>query len=310
VMLSVSADFGERLCAATIQRVLMPPQRRNVYWTFGHGECAFDGYDAWGMSDIARDLAREGYRNGRIDLAGEATFTSDCALVIVAGAKEDFSRAELGRIDSYLKQGGRLLVLTSTVEQGGVSTLLPSWGIRLDRQAFAGVRTLSGTDVIVSDFTDHAIAARLKGAQIVLERPVVFSPSAVAEGGTGADRIEFASIAKVGPVAVAAAVERGAGAGRDLAIRPTRIVAVGDASFVMNGQLAARANANRDFFLNCVAYLSGTDASAASGSDAHLLVTGLDRRESRHFVLLTAVAVPLGVSFLLLVGVVRRRRRE
>ena len=173
-----------------------------------------------------------------------------------------------------------------------------------------GAKTLSGTDLIVGEFSEHAISKPLQGSRIVLERPVGFMPSAAAETGTGADRIEFTPLAKAGTAVVAAAVERGVGAGADLSIRPMRIVAIGDAGFVMNGQLAARANANRDFFLNCVAYLSGTDASVASGAGANVLTTGLDRAARIRFATLVAGGVPFVVFLLLLVVAARRRRRS
>ena len=152
-------------------------------------------------------------------------------------------------------------------------------------------------------------AIPLAGSRIILERPVGFMPSAAAEAGTGADRIEFTPLAKAGTAVVAAAVERGVGAGADLSIRPTRIVVVGDPGFVMNGQLAVRANANRDFFLNCVAYLSGTDASVASGTEEDALVTGLDRAGRVRFASILAGGVPLALFLALFAVAVRRRRR-
>ena len=307
VVLPLSGGFDERICASSIQSLTMPPQRRNVYWTVGHGETANDDYGTFGMSDIARDLAREGYRNLTIDLAGDAQIPSDCALIVVAGAKEDFSRAESGRIDSYLRAGGRLLVLVATADSGGVASLLPGWGLRPSPASAAGAKTLSGTDLIVGEFSGHAISRPLQGSRIVLERPVGFMPSAAAETGAGADRIEFTPLAKAGTAVVAAAVERGVGAGADLSIRPMRIVAIGDAGFVMNGQLSARANANRDFFLNCVAYLSGTDASVASGTEANVLFIGLDRAGRFRFAAVLAGAIPLFV-FLVLLSVAARRR--
>ena len=309
VILPLAEGYGERICASSIQSLTMPPQRRNVYWTVGHGEAASEEYGTFGMSDIARDLSREGYRNMPIDLAGDAQIPSDCALIVVAGAKEDFSRAEAGRIDSYLRAGGRLLVLLATADSGGVASLLPGWGLRPSLVTTTGAKSLSGTDLIVGEFSEHAISKPLQGSRIVLERPVSFMPSAAAETGTGADRIEFTPLAKAGTAVVAAAVERGVGAGADLSIRPMRIVAIGDAGFVMNGQLAARANANRDFFLNCVAYLSGTDASVASGAETNVLTTGLDRAARIHFAAVIAGAVPF-VVFLLLMAVAARRRRR
>ena len=309
VVLPLADGYGERICASTIQSLTMPPQRRNVYWTVGHGEAARDEYGAFGMSDIARELAREGYRNVAIDLAGDAQIPSDCALIVVAGAKEDFSRAESGRIDSYLRAGGRLLVLLATADSGGVASLLPGWGLRPSPATTAGAKSISGTDLIVGEFSEHAISKPLQGSRIVLERPIGFMPSAAAETGSGADRIEFTPLAKAGTAVVAAAVERGAGAGADLSIRPMRIVAIGDAGFVMNGQLGARANANRDFFLNCVAYLSGTDASVASGAEMNVLSTGLDRATRGRFAAIVAGAVPLVVLLLLMAVAAGRRRR-
>ena len=307
VVLPLADGYDERICASSIQSLTMPPQRRNVYWTVGHGETSSDEYGTFGMSDIARDLAREGYRNMPIDLAGDAQIPSDCALIVVAGAKEDFSRAESGRIDSYLRAGGRMLVLLAAADSGGVASLLPGWGLRPSQVSIAGAKTLSSTDVIVGEFSEHAISKPLQGSRIVLERPIGFMPSAAAEAGAGADRIEFTPLAKAGTAVVAATVERGVGAGADLSIRPMRIVAIGDAGFVMNGQLAARANANRDFFLNCVAYLSGTDASVASGAGANALSTGLDRAARARFVAILAGGVPF-VIFLILLAVAARRR--
>ena len=309
VVLPLDEGYGERICASTIQSLTMPPQRRNVYWTVGHGEAARDDYGAFGMSDIARELAREGYRNVAIDLAGDAQIPSDCALIVVAGAKEDFSRAESGRVDSYLRAGGRLLVLLATADSGGVASLLPGWGLRPSPATTAGAKSISGSDLIVGEFSEHAISKPLQGSRIVLERPIGFMPSAAAETGSGADRIEFTPLAKAGTAVVAAAVERGVGAGADLSIRPMRLVAIGDAGFVMNGQLGARANANRDFFLNCVAYLSGTDASVASGAETNVLSTGLDRATRGRFAAVVAGAVPFVVLLLLMAVAARRRRR-
>ena len=59
-VLSLKEGWGERACASTIRRLMTPPARRSVYWTTGHGEASFEGYGAFGMSDVGRDLSREG----------------------------------------------------------------------------------------------------------------------------------------------------------------------------------------------------------------------------------------------------------
>ena len=211
VVLPFDEDCGERACASAIRQISSPLQRRNVYWTVGHGESSFGSYDAFGMSDIARELHGEGFHNENIDLATASQVPGDCALILIAGAKDDFSRVEIGRLDSYLRGGGRLLVLVGSASSGGVSSLLPSWGIRPSDVRIKDAKTLSGSDVLVSDFADHPIAALLKGSRIVLERPVSFSPSAVVGKGSGADSIAFRSVARADSSVVVASVERGGG---------------------------------------------------------------------------------------------------
>jgi len=307
--LPVDDGLGERQCASTILRLTMPPQRRSIRWTRGHGEVAFDDYGAFGMSDIARELSRDGYHNQPIDLAVDAQIPSDCALIVVAGAREEFSRAEISRLDAYLRQGGRLLVLMNADESGGVKALLPAWGLNI-AQLKGFVKTVSGSDVVVSDFADHPVTAPIRGMSVLLDNPVAFTPSSAVETSASADRIVFTCLARTGSECVAAVVERGAETGADLDFRPTRIVAVGDAAFVMNAQLAVQANANGDFFMNAVAYLAGSGALTASGRDRELLVTGMDRAERRRFAVMGAVVVPLVVTVFLALVAFRRRRRE
>ncbi len=306
VVLPLKDGCGERLCASTVRRLTTPPPRRNVYWTVGHGEAALDGYGLYGLSDIARELAREGYRNAPLDLS--SAIPSDCALVVLAGPRDALSRIELDRLDTYLRAGGRLLVLLGPSEDAGLAALLAAWGVKTAASvSLVGAKTLSGSDVIVSDFADHPVSVPLRGSRIVLERPSALAPSAAALTGAGADRIGFSALASLGDAVLAAAAERGTGAGEDLAIRPTRLVVVGDATLALNGSLAARANANRDFILNCVAYLSGTDVSGASGTEAGIIVSGLDRATRARLAVVTVGGVPTLV-FLLLAGATLRRR--
>ena len=310
VVAPLADGFGERTCASAIVRLGMPPQRRVVYWTQGHGEASFDSYGDFGFSDIARELVRDGYRNKPIELPDNSQIPSDCALIVVAGATHDFSRAELGHLDAYLRSGGRLLVLLGSAESGGLASVLSGWGIKTSDSAIAKAPTLSGTDVVVSDFSDHPVSGPLSGSQIVLEHPVSFVASAAAsESGAGVDRISYSELARVAGHCVAAASERGAGAGDDVALRPTRIIAVGDASFALNGQLEARANANRDFFLNCVAYLSGSAAVGEAGTLAERLVSGLDRDGRARLLVFSSVVYPSAVFAALALLVMFGRRR-
>lgn len=307
VVLPLDDTFGERSLASALLRVTLPPQRSAVYWTRGHGESSFSDYGASGASDLARELSRDGYRHLPLDLSADAPIPSDCALILVAGPRADFGRTETARLDAYLRQGGRMLLLANLSPQGGLASMLSAWGLRAGDPP-VGARTLSGTDTIASAFSTHPAVAPLAGVQIVLERPTGFLPSAAAAAGAGADSVTFTPLAHAGGACVAAALERGGGTGDDLALRPTRVIAVGDALFAMNGQLRAHGNANRDFLQNCIAYLAGSGALMAGGDAAGALVTGMDRPARLRFALVSSVFLPAAAGLLLFVLFYQRRR--
>lgn len=309
VTMPIGGGIDERRVASAISRFMKPIQRQVIYWTQGHSEISYSDYGNWGMSAIARDLAHEGFRNYEIDLANDKPIPSNCALLIIAGAKTDFSRSEIAKVDQFLKQGGRVLVMMDS-EEGGISSILPQWGILASRGVFKNARTMSGTDVVVDEFSSHVISEPLQGSQIVIDKPIVFERSSAAKFDGAADKLEFSSVAMLDDKTLVVAVERGALLGQDLAIRPTRIVVIGDASFALNAQLATRKNANRDFFLNAIAYLAGSDTAVGSGQEWNQFVTGMDRRTRVNFTFLSAVIVPGVVFILMMLAVARGRHRR
>lgn len=315
--LGMDEEYGERIFASMIERIAVPFHRSCVYWTCGHGEASFEDYDQEGLSDIARDLSLNGYDNRMINLADPASVIGeDCALVVVAGPSKDFSAGELERLRLYMdghsqnSEGGRVLVLADSAELRGLANFLSFWGIRPEDGAPSDAGTMSGTDVVVTGLSDsHPVTRPFKGHQVVLERPLTFSPSSSAtECESGADLKRYRALLTTGGKCVAAAVERGS-SGSDLAIRPSRLIAVGDVSFIMNGGLRAYANANRDFFLNAVKYLSGRDAMTSAGTEADRLVTGMDRRDRAGFAVATAAVFPTVFFAVYALFIVWRRRK-
>lgn len=310
VVLPLAGNLEEQAFASAVQRVTRLPRRSAVYWTCGHGEASFDDYTSSGASDIARELARDGYRNLTLDLAAGTTIPSDCALIVIAGARNDFGRSETARLDAYLRQGGRLLLLANLSRDGGLASMLSAWGLRAAEAPVAGARTISGTDVVATEFAAHPVSSSLAGTRLILDRPVGFVPSAAVTAGTGADSVSFVELVRAGGVCVAAVLERGRGTGDDLALRPTRLVVIGDALFAHNGSLRQRGNANRDFLLNCVAYLSGSGATPSGGRTPGTLVTAMDRSARLRFVVCCAGAVPLAVLLVFGALILAGRRRK
>ena len=109
-----------------------------------------------------------------------------------------------------------------------------------------------------------------------------------------------------GPLTLAVALERGGVEAHDLVLRPTRLVVISDATFVANGALATRGNANRDFFLNSIAWLAGLDTLNAVRTPGNVVVTGLDRDGWLRFGNWTGVLIAVFAGLMLLAA--RRRR--
>lgn len=325
---------GESVCAAAIARLALPFERATVYWLQGHGEVRFDDYDdLHGFSDIARELNRSGFDLKALALPGLSRLPDDCQVLVIAGARYALAPEELTVLDAYLQNGGRLLYLAAANVTTGVERILAEWGIGVQPFFATGPQTLSGHEVVVSSFADHVITRELTNASLVFNDAHCLRALAEPSAPAGADQPKVTLLASTdasgwgeskpdvfprrfdpqiepsGPVAVAAVSERGGNVAKDVAFRPTRLCVIGETDFVMNGMLASRANANRDFFLNAVAWLAGIDMGSAPslGGDA-TLVTGFARRDWIMFMAGAAGVVPFCVFLAFCLASLRARR--
>jgi len=334
---------AESVCASALQRLTSPARRTVVYGTCGHGEARFDDYDpVTGLSGIARELRRDGYELRTLDVAAAAV-PEDCAALIVAGPRTAFSRAEKARLDAWLRGGGRLMVMASAGQESAANDLLADWGARLLPFTVVSPQTLTGANVVANDLGDHVITCALMGSSVVFEGAAPLVPGktastveASAQEVTGtADRITFRALVRTddsawgerdvrvkpwhhdaehgepgGPLVLAAALERGGErVAREVGIRPTRLVVVGDASLVSNGALNVRANANPEFFLNALSWLAGLDAQTASRAPGDMVRIGLVRDGWRHLAVCLVFGFPMAVAGVWLLYLLVRRRR-
>lgn len=323
---------GEMVCAAAIARLWLPYERSVVYWLQGHGEARFDDYDELrGFSDIVREIKRDGFDVKALTLSGLGQVPEDCHVLLVAGMRYAMAPEEAQYVEAFLQRGGRLLFLVAPRVETGLEGVLERWGIRVTTFIAASPRTLSGHEVVASDFADHVVTRNLKNASVVFGYTACLE--AVAEEATGADRPKVTLLVRTdeagwgellpdvfprtfdpqselrGPVALAAVSERGGKVAKDVAFKPTRICVIGETDFVMNGALASRANANRDLLLNALSWLAGIDtATAASvGGDA-TLVTGFARSQWVSFMVVSALAFPACVFLVFCLMSLRLRR--
>lgn len=300
-------DFNESVCASAIQRLSMPVKSETVLFTVGHGEPAIDDLTPSGLGDCVRALRQEGYRVGT-HCSLTSSVPNDCSVLVIVGARTPFSTAELRDIGLFIAHGGRVLVADSGEAESGIRVMLDRIGIVPLADDAVHIGTTDGSDIIISDFGDHAVSAHLHGSAVLFANgarrySVPSAPTANAHG------FSVSALCPSGECAFAVAAEKGAALRSDLAIRPARLVVIGDPSFFLNGALRSRANANRDFLLNSVAWLVGLDVSGAVGVADNVLSVRMDRASRIRFLVYSSVAVPLAVAFVVGFGLRHRRRR-
>ena len=304
VMLPVE-NLDESACASAIQRLSMPTKSELVLFTAGHGEPSIDDSDTTGLSEIVRALRQDGYRVGAFHSV-TSPVPAGCAVLAIVGARTPFSAAELREIGLYLSQGGRVIATVSSNAKAGAMPLFERFGVAMVPEGGAS-RTVDGSDVMVSEFGDHAVSRPLEGSA------VVFAPGTVRFALPKAKevRADGFTVAPLcgGDEPCAVAVEKGAAIQSDLAIRPPRAVIIGDPSFFLNGALISRANANRDFILNAVGWLAGMDVSGSASRTGDVLALQMDRASRIRFFALVVGALPLAVAFLCALAMIRKGSR-
>ena len=312
-LLSVSGAYdpaeAESAVTAAIAR-LSRAEGLEIAWLTGHGEPAFDGTDPLsGFSGLRRALENEGCRLRplTLDVSAEGGGIPDSvgALMIVA-PRYPVTSPERAILLDWLDRGGRLFCALPSSGDAGLGPLLERWGIRFGAWPRTPTRRAEGdaglTDLLAAD---HPVTQELAGrAQLVFGAPRALMTEAVrGVSVTPLVRLEAAPLPNAAAqtnqtVAVMMAAERGGRVGTDLAFRPGRVVAVGEAAFAENRYVLNHATANRDLTVNAMRWLTGLSGSGAR-TGAGVLRIGADARAWRVDFLTVALGVPFALCLLL-----------
>lgn len=194
-------------------------------------------------------------------LVGDSAIPDDCNLLIIAGPQTMLSNSELQKVDQYLAQGGRLLLLLdyrSIQHPTGLEDILRHWGVNVGNDVVQDPqRTISGSDVEVYNFSQHPVVDPLTGMalEMIFPRPV----SKINWQNPPADAPKVEELAFSGPASVLmnerglpprsyplmAAVEQNEVKGLASAHGGSRILVVGDSLLLSNRFIDG--GANRDF---------------------------------------------------------------
>ncbi|MGH7942169.1 MAG: GldG family protein [Limisphaerales bacterium] len=259
---------GEMFFTATLLAITNP-KPFTAYYLVGRGEPSPIDSGNTGYMKFAAILGENYVRLAPLTLLGNSDVPSDCNLLIIAGPKERFSDTELAKINHYISQGGRLLVMLdyfSLRQPTGLEDVLAQYGVNVvadvvqDRQD-----SYSGNDVIVVNFSDHPVVNALKGSelQLMLPRPVapIIDPNARPDAPTVTPLAESSDDsvlygergARPRNYPLMVAVEGQSVKGVANAAGNMRMVVVGDSMFLNNQCIDAAAN--RDFASDAINWL-------------------------------------------------------
>lgn len=290
--------FGEREMTGAI-RYVSTEKLAKAYFTTGHGENS-----ASDMSEAISLMELDAYEVETVVLLQEDAIPEDTDVLVMASPATDINNDELQMISDYLDEGGKLMLMldpdlgTSGDSLDNISSIMEKYGINIANNYVFEANNeyhLSNSPLyLIPRCGDHEITT-----QIGLEEKIVVLPVTRGLGGIDYDedtvtrstlllssakswaRMDLTlttdSVAPSdvqGPIALGFAASRSAGADK----LSSRVVVLGDSSFMVNGNVTAQANA--DLFLNSVNWLlGGRDSEIIAGKVINsntLMVRGSD----------------------------------
>lgn len=124
-------DSAVRLCAESALcaaiRSVTTQQTPSVFLLTGHGEQSLP-------ERFAAQLAAQGYQLSVLDLLSSGGVPADCDCLLVCGAAQDLTAAELSQLDTYLQNGGRLCLFSRYLDES-----TPNWNALLARYGLSAV---------------------------------------------------------------------------------------------------------------------------------------------------------------------------
>lgn len=259
--------------------------KKNIYFLTGHGEPKLDDRENTdGYAAAKEALENENYQVKELLLSTEENVPAEASVVIVAKPQKPLLDHEYQAIQSYLKSGGRLLVLLPSTGGDALKSFLKGWGaevgddIVVDQviRLFAGpslgvepiVDSYSPTHPITRDFKERTIFPMVRSVDARAARDGLEVTSLLQTSSTswaekdvnGIFKQSKASLGpddKKGPVSIGVAVTadlKKIGSDKD---GNAKVVVLGTGDFANNRFI--NIYFNRDFFLNVTNWLVGQE---------------------------------------------------
>ncbi len=263
-----TAFLGETMFTAALLHVTQPKPLKACFLQ-GHGEHRIDDADSLtGYVKFSGLLLQNYVEPHPVSILGTNDIPADCNLLIIAGPRAALTEPELNKLQNYIDQGKRLLVMMNAETAGkptGLEKLLARSGILIGPESIIDPdHTSSGSDVIISAFSRHELVNPILGSGLYMIRPRPVSrihddklaadaPRVQEVAFTGAGARMGLNAADARRYSVMVASERTALKGVISERGAARTVVIGDSYLLANNQLDFLGN--RDFAAALVNWL-------------------------------------------------------
>ncbi|HEV2330310.1 MAG TPA: Gldg family protein [Verrucomicrobiae bacterium] len=168
---------GEMAFTATLLAVTNP-KPFTAYYLMGQGEPSPVDTGDYGYVKFGAVLGENYVRLAPLTLLGDNGVPSDCNLLIIAGPRQRFSDSDLAKIDHYISQGGRLLVMLdyfSLEHPTGLEGVLADYDVNVGGDYVRDMNAREGDGILVTTFNPkQPVVSPLIGSELelILPRPV------------------------------------------------------------------------------------------------------------------------------------------
>lgn len=181
-------NFESALTPVIVQVTQTAPP--SIYFLQGHGELSLNA-SASGEPSLAQAIAaleREGYATEPLNLVDAGDVPENAAAIAITAPRRALFPAEVETLQTYLNQGGRVLLLLDARADAGIEPILTEWGIELADDIVVDVSRLNqqlgfGAAVsVVTRYADHPITQPLAQQGLMTLFPAARSLSLSGEG--------------------------------------------------------------------------------------------------------------------------------
>jgi len=327
---SVTTVTEQELTGALVH--LINPTSESIYFLIGHGEYSPDDTGDQSLSQIKGTLESKNYKVSTLNLLATNQIPDDARVIVVAGPKKPVSQGEVDQLDTYLKNGGSLIVMEEpipTTDFGDAPDpladyLAQNWGVTLGKDIVVDLSSNQPFVSYAASYADHPITQKMQSMVSVFPTARSAQAGSAPEGVTSSNLVMTAQnswaetnlaglndpnsqigfddgVDVPGPVSIAAVAENTS--------TNTRLVIFGDADFPVNANVGAYGNS--DLFVNSIDWAAKQEnlINLTPKQNTNRLIVP-PQRITMNLILLGSVFILPGLP--LLAGVVvwiQRRRR-